>query len=149
MRVVNSEQLKILLVEDDPGDVVLVREALAEREPPLTLDVVGDGVEALSYIRGEGAYASRARPDLILLDLNLPRKSGGEVLAEIKGDPALRTIPVIILTTSQADEDVLRAYRGHANAYVSKPSDFARFRDIVHRIDEFFAGVVSLPPRPA
>jgi len=149
MTTMNNEPLNILLVEDDPGDVVLVREALGEREPPLSLEVVGDGVEAMRFVRAEGVHAASPRPDLILLDLNLPRKSGAEVLAEIKGDPALRTIPVIILTTSNADEDVMRAYRNHANAYVSKPSDFARFREIVHRIDEFFAGVVSLPPHPA
>jgi len=147
--MVKSEPLNILLVEDDPGDVVLVREALAERALPVRLEVVGDGVEAMSYVRAEDGYASRSMPDLILLDLNLPRKSGTEVLAEIKADAALCTIPVIVLTTSKADADVLAAYREHANAYVTKPSDFARFREIVQRIDEFYAGVVRLPPHPA
>src|SRR5581483_7629117 len=136
-------------VEDDPGDVLLVREALAEGEVPNRLEVVSDGVEAMRYVRGEGGYADRARPDLILLDLNLPRKSGAEVLAEIKRDDSLATIPVVVLTTSEAEEDVMGAYRDHANAYVTKPVDFARFRDIVTRIDEFFAGVSQLPPHPA
>jgi CheY-like chemotaxis protein len=106
-------------------------------------------VVAMRFVRREGPHAARERPDLILLDLNLPRKSGAEVLSEIKADPSLRTIPVIVLTTSKAEEDVMRAYRQHANAYVSKPSDFARFREIVHRIDEFFAGTVQLPSHPA
>jgi CheY-like chemotaxis protein len=146
---VPPEKVNVLLVEDDPGDVLLVREALAERELEVNLDVVGDGVEAVRYVRREDDYADRARPDLILLDLNLPRKSGTEVLAEIKGDARLATIPVIVLTTSRAEEDVLRAYREHANAYVTKPPDFARFREIVHRIEEFFTGTVRLPPRSA
>jgi CheY-like chemotaxis protein len=145
----NLEAVNVLLVEDDPGDVLLVREAFSERGLVNRLDVVGDGVEALRYVRGEGDYEGRETPDLILLDLNLPRKSGAEVLAEIKSDPALAMIPVIVLTTSKADEDVMRAYRDHANAYVTKPADFARFREIVDRIDEFFAGVVQLPPRTA
>ncbi len=144
-----DEAVNVLLVEDDPGDVLLVREAFAEGGLANRLEVVGDGVEAMLYVRGEGAYAGSARPDLILLDLNLPRKSGAEVLAEIKRDAALATIPVVVLTTSEAEEDVMRAYCEHANAYVTKPVDFARFREIVHRIDEFFAGVVELPPRTA
>ncbi len=145
----NADAVNVLLVEDDPGDVLLVREAFAERGLVERLDVVGDGVEALRYVRGEGQYASCRTPDLILLDLNLPRKGGAEVLAEIKGDEALATIPVVVLTTSKSDQDVMRAYRDHANAYVTKPADFARFREIVDRIDEFFAGVVQLPPRTA
>ncbi len=145
----SANPVNVLLVEDDPGDVLLVREAFAERGLVKRLDVVGDGVEALRYVRGEGEYAGTQIPDLILLDLNLPRKSGAEVLAEIKGDQALATIPVVVLTTSGADQDVMRAYRDHANAYVTKPADFARFREIVDRIDEFFAGVVQLPPRTA
>jgi len=138
--------VNVLLVEDDPGDVLLVREAFAEGRLENRLDVVGDGVEAMRYVRGEGDYAGRRRPDLILLDLNLPRKSGAEVLAEIKADPALATIPVVVLTTSEAEEDVLRSYQHHANAYVTKPVDFERFREIVHRIDDFFVGIVRLPP---
>jgi CheY-like chemotaxis protein len=145
----NANAVNVLLVEDDPGDVLLVREAFAERGLVKRLDVVGDGVEALRYVRGEGDYAGRETPDLILLDLNLPRKGGAEVLAEIKRDAKLATIPVVVLTTSKADQDVMRAYRDHANAYVTKPADFAHFREIVDRIDEFFAGVVQLPPRPA
>ena len=144
-----TQTVNVLLVEDDPGDVLLVREAFAEREPGARLEVVGDGEEAMRYVRGEGAYAGRERPDLILLDLNLPRKNGAEVLAELKDDAAFTTIPVVILTTSEAEEDVLGAYRRHANAYITKPPDFVRFREIVHRIDEFFADVVELPPRPA
>jgi len=144
-----AEPINLLLVEDDPGDVLLVREALAERDLAQNLKVVGDGVEAVRYVRGEGAYEGRARPDVILLDLNLPRKSGAEVLAEIKADPALAMIPIVVLTTSESEEDVLRAYRHHANAYITKPVDFDRFREIVHQIDDFFVGIVRLPPHPA
>lgn len=143
----NAEPVSVLLVEDDPGDVMLVREALSE-EGANALAVVGDGVEAMRFVRGEGQYADAERPDLVLLDLNLPRKSGAEVLAEIKGDPELHTIPVVVLTTSQADEDVLRSYEMHANAYVTKPVDFERFGEVVKQIDDFFVDVVRLPPRP-
>jgi CheY-like chemotaxis protein len=136
----------ILLVEDDPGDVLLVREALAEHNAGDVLSVVGDGVQAMEYVRGEGDYAQIAPPELVLLDLNLPRKSGSEVLAELKQDPQLATIPVIVLTTSSAEEDVVRAYRQHANAYIIKPLDFDRFKAIVRSIDEFFVGVAELPP---
>jgi CheY-like chemotaxis protein len=142
-----ADLVSVLLVEDDPGDVMLVREAFAEDKVGNTLSVVGDGVEAMQFIRGEGDYAANERPDLVLLDLNLPRKSGAEVLAEIKGDPELYTIPVVVLTTSQAEEDVLRSYEMHANAYVTKPVDFARFGEIVRQIDDFFVGIVKLPPR--
>ncbi|HTZ88001.1 MAG TPA: response regulator, partial [Solirubrobacteraceae bacterium] len=110
---------------------------------------VSDGVEAMEYLRGEGEYAGRARPDLILLDLNLPRKSGAEVLAEIKSDPKLALIPVVVLTTSQSEEDVIRSYKAHANAYITKPVDFERFGEIVHQIDDFFIGIVKLPPKTA
>jgi CheY-like chemotaxis protein len=143
----NAEEISVLLVEDDPGDVMLVREAFAADKVSNTLSVVSDGVEAMRFVRGEGEYAGMARPDLVLLDLNLPRKSGAEVLAEIKGDPRLSTIPVVVLTTSQAEEDVLRSYEMHANAYVTKPVDFDRFGEIVRQIDEFFVGIVRLPPR--
>jgi CheY-like chemotaxis protein len=136
----------VLLVEDDPGDVLLVREALAEHKVANRLDVVGDGVQAIEFLRREGRYASAERPGLVLLDLNLPRKSGTEVLAEVKGDPVLRTIPVVVLTTSEAEDDVLRSYQQHANAYVTKPVDFQRFKQIVQQIDEFFIGLVKLPP---
>lgn len=143
----NADLISVLLVEDDPGDVMLVREAFAADKVGNTLYVVSDGVEAMRFVRGEGEYATIARPDLVLLDLNLPRKSGAEVLAEIKGDPRLSTIPVVVLTTSQAEEDILRSYEMHANAYVTKPVDFDRFGEIVRQIDEFFVGIVRLPPR--
>jgi CheY-like chemotaxis protein len=141
----NAEEISVLLVEDDPGDVMLVREAFAADKVGNTLSVVSDGVEAMRFVRGEGEYAGVERPDLVLLDLNLPRKSGAEVLAEIKSDPQLSTIPVVVLTTSQAEEDVLRSYEMHANAYVTKPVDFDRFGEIVRQIDEFFVGIVRLP----
>ncbi|HXP29184.1 MAG TPA: response regulator [Solirubrobacteraceae bacterium] len=143
----NADLISVLLVEDDPGDVMLIREAFAENKVGNVLSVVNDGVEAMRFVRGEGEYSSLERPDLVLLDLNLPRKSGAEVLAEIKGDPSLSTIPVVVLTTSQAEEDVLRSYEMHANAYVTKPVDFERFGEIVRQIDEFFVGIVKLPPR--
>lgn len=140
-----AELISVLLVEDDPGDVLLIREALAEHKVGNVLSVVSDGVEAMRYVRGEGEYQGRERPGLILLDLNLPRKSGAEVLQEIKSDPELSTIPVIVLTTSDAEEDVIRSYRTHANAYITKPVDFERFRAIVQQIDDFFLGIVKLP----
>jgi CheY-like chemotaxis protein len=143
----NADLISVLLVEDDPGDVLLIKEALADHKVGNVLSTVSDGVEAMKFVRGEGEYAGRERPDLVLLDLNLPRKSGAEVLAEIKGDPELSTIPVIVLTTSEAEEDVMRSYRTHANAYITKPVDFERFRDIVHQIDDFFLGIVRLPSR--
>jgi CheY-like chemotaxis protein len=143
----NADLISVLLVDDDPGDVLLIREAFAEHKVSNELATVNDGVEAVRYVRGEGEYAGRERPDLVLLDLNLPRKGGIEVLAEIKGDPALATIPVIVLTTSEAEEDILRSYQLHANAYITKPVDFERFRNIVHQIDDFFIGIVKLPPR--
>jgi CheY-like chemotaxis protein len=143
-----ADLISVLLVEDDPGDVLLIREAFSEQKVGNVLSVVSDGVQAVEYVRGEGEFAGRERPDLILLDLNLPRKSGTEVLAEIKADPALATIPVIVLTTSEAEQDVLRSYQAHANAYISKPVDFDRFRQVVHKIDDFFIGIVKLPPHP-
>jgi len=145
----NAKLVSILLVEDDPGDVLLIREAFADYNVAGALSTVADGVEAMRFIRGEGEHADREGPDLVLLDLNLPRKSGAEVLAEIKGDPRLATIPVVVLTTSEAEEDVLRSYRLHANAYITKPVDFERFREVLRDIDDFFTGIVKLPPRPA
>jgi CheY-like chemotaxis protein len=144
----NADLPLILLVEDDPGDVLLIREALAEHKVGNSLSVVSDGVMAMEYMRGEGDYAGTERPELVILDLNLPRKSGSEVLAELKGDPSLSMIPVVVLTTSEAEEDVLRSYQLHANAYITKPLNFERFKQIVHQIDEFFMGLVKLPPRP-
>lgn len=143
----NADLISVLLVEDDPGDVLLIREAFADYKVGNVLAAVSDGVEAMKFVRGEGEYAGVERPDLVLLDLNLPRKSGAEVLEEIKSDPCLSMIPVIVLTTSEAEEDVLRSYKMHANAYITKPVDFDRFRDIVHQIDDFFIGIVKLPPR--
>lgn len=140
--------IEVLLVEDDPGDVQLTREAFEEHKVRNRLTVVTDGVDALAYLRREPeVYPDAIRPDLILLDLNLPRIDGREVLSEIKSDPDLRTIPVVVLTTSQADEDIVRSYNLHANAYVTKPVDFDRFIAVVRQIDEFFVSVVKLPPR--
>ena len=136
----------VLLVEDDPGDVLMTREAFDEYLHN-RLDVVNDGADALAYLRKEAPHTDVPRPDLVLLDLNLPRRDGREVLQEIKNDPDLRHIPVIVLTTSQAEEDVLRSYQLHANAYVTKPVDFERFLEVVRQIDEFFVTVVKLPRR--
>jgi CheY-like chemotaxis protein len=143
----DSLPISVLLVEDDPGDVVLIEEAFEHNKVRNTLTIVGDGVEAMKHLRSDAQ-----RPDLVLLDLNLPRKDGREVLAEIKGDPDLRSIPVVVLTTSKAEEDILRSYDLHANAYVTKPVDFNRFIEVVRQIDEFFVTVVKLPahrPPPA
>jgi CheY-like chemotaxis protein len=139
------DPIEVLLVEDDPGDVLLIREAFEDNKVANSLHVVADGVEALAFMRQEGVHAEAPRPDLVLLDLNLPRKDGREVLAEVKSDSALRTIPVVVLTTSQAEEDVLRSYDLHANAYVTKPVDFDRFIGVVRQIDQFFVSVVKLP----
>ncbi|MET8230871.1 response regulator [Micromonospora sp. NPDC005298] len=139
--------IEVLLVEDDPGDVLMTQEAFEEHKLRNRLTVVSDGTEALAYLRQEGQYADVVTPDLILLDLNLPRRDGREVLEEIKKDEQLRRIPVVVLTTSQADEDILRSYQLHANAYVTKPVDFERFISVVRQIDEFFVSVVKLPPR--
>ncbi|HSZ12482.1 MAG TPA: response regulator [Solirubrobacteraceae bacterium] len=144
-----TDLISVLLVDDDPGDVLLVREAFEDNKVGNRLAVVSDGVEAMRYVRGEGQYAGAPRPDLVLLDLNLPRKSGIEVLNEIKSDPSLASIPVIVLTTSDAEADIARAYRLHANAYIAKPVDFERFTQIVHQIDDFFIGLVKLPPSGA
>ena len=141
------ELVDVLLVEDDPGDVLLIQEAFADNKVRNRLHVVSDGVEALSFLRREGEYADVPVPDLILLDLNLPRKDGREVLAEVKADEELSLIPVVVLTTSKAEEDVLRSYKLHANAYVTKPVDFDRFIEVVRQIDEFFVTVVKLPRR--
>jgi CheY-like chemotaxis protein len=138
-----AEPISVLLVEDDPGDVVLIQEAFEHNKVRNTLHVVGDGVEAMEFLRAGN------RPDLILLDLNLPRKDGREVLAEVKGDSAMRSIPIVVLTTSKAEEDILRSYDLHANAYVTKPVDFNRFIEVVRQIDEFFVTVVKLPGQRA
>ena len=139
--------IEVLLVEDDPGDVLMTQEAFEDHKVRNNLTVVKDGAEALAYLRREGRYADAVRPDLILLDLNLPKRDGREVLAEIKKDDDLGRIPVVVLTTSAADEDILRSYQLHANAYVTKPVDFERFIAVIRQIDEFFVSVVKLPPR--
>ncbi|OLE23280.1 MAG: two-component system response regulator [Actinobacteria bacterium 13_1_20CM_3_71_11] len=144
---VPATPIEVLLVEDDPGDVLMTREAFEEHKIGNRLHVVSDGVEALAYLRQEAPFEDATRPDLILLDLNLPRRDGRQVLQEIKCDESLRQIPVVILTTSQHDEDILRSYQLHANAYVTKPVDFDQFIRVVRQIDDFFVSVVKLPPR--
>jgi CheY-like chemotaxis protein len=139
--------MEILLVEDDPGNVLLTQEALGENKYPVIIHDVPDGVAAMAFLRGKPPYANAARPDLVLLDLNLPKKDGREVLAEIKADPDLRSIPVVFLTTSAAEADVLRSYDLHANAYVQKPLDMDQFVDVIQTFDEFFLSVVRLPQR--
>ena len=140
------QAVHVLLVEDDPGDVLMTREAFEHYKLRNVLDVVTDGEQALQFLRRSGDYADAPRPGLILLDLNLPRVDGLEVLAEIKADPVLKVIPVVILTTSQAQQDVLRSYALHANAYVSKPVDFETFMEVIRQIDNFFVTVVKLAP---
>jgi len=139
--------IEILLVEDDPGDVLITREALEHSKLANNLHTVGNGEEALEFLRQEGDHVDAVRPDLVLLDLNLPRRDGREVLAEVKADPELRRIPVVVLTTSQAEEDIVRSYDLHANAYVTKPVDFEQFVHVVRQVDEFFFTVVRLPDR--
>src|SRR5918996_845764 len=138
--------IQVLLVEDNPGDVRLTKEALKEGKLLNQLTVVGDGVEALSFLRKEGIYADALQPELILLDLNLPKKDGREVLAEIKADPNLRRIPVVVLTTSGAEQDILESYNLHANCYVKKPVDLDAFIEVVRSIDNFWLAIVKLPP---
>src|SRR3954454_15930937 len=141
----NGRPIEILLVEDNPGDVRLTIEALKEAKVRNRLSVAKDGVEALAFLRREGSYAQAVRPDLILLDLNLPRKDGREVLAEIKGDASLRSIPVVILTTSRADQDILQSYELHANCYITKPVDLDQFITVVKSIESFWLTIVTLP----
>jgi two-component system, chemotaxis family, response regulator Rcp1 len=141
-----TRAVEILLVEDNPGDVRLTREALREGKVRNNLHVAADGVEAGQFLRREGKFANAVRPDLILLDLNLPRKDGREVLEDIKSDPALRHIPVVVLTSSQAEQDILRAYELHANCYVTKPVDLDQFIHVVHSIEDFWFTIVKLPP---
>ena len=138
--------VEILLIEDNPGDVRLTAESLKENRLLNNLSVVEDGVQALAFLRREGAYASEPRPDLILLDLNLPRKDGREVLAVIKADPGLRRIPVVVLTTSQAEEDILKSYNLNANCYITKPVTLDRFIAVVKSIENFWLTIVTLPP---
>ena len=138
----DSQPISVLLVEDDPGDVVLIEEAFEHNKVRNSLKIVGDGVEAMEFLRNP----ANSRPDLVLLDLNLPRKDGREVLAEVKEDPQLKRIPVVVLTTSKDEEDILRSYNLHANCYITKPVDFDKFVSVVKTIDDFWLTVVKLPP---
>lgn len=140
-----ARPIEVLLVEDDPGDVVMTQEALADHEVPSNLHVVMNGEDAIAYLHRRGEFADAPRPDLVLLDLNLPRRNGREVLRDIKDDPDLRRIPIVVLTTSEAESDVHAVYDLHANAYVRKPGDFVQYVATVRAIDDFFAEVVRLP----
>jgi CheY-like chemotaxis protein len=142
-----SQPIEVLLVEDDPGDVLMTQEAFADYKIANKLNIVTNGEDAIAYMRKVGRFAGVRTPDLVLLDLNLPRRNGREVLRDIKEDPALRRVPIVVLTTSEAEEDVLAAYDLHANAYVRKPVDFEQFVAAVRAIDDFFITVVRLPPR--
>ncbi|HEY3475127.1 MAG TPA: response regulator [Anaerolineales bacterium] len=143
----NQERpIEILLVEDNPGDVRLTQEVFKEGKVRNKLNVAWNGEEALAYLRREGRFAHATRPDVILLDLNLPRKGGREVLAEIKADPKLKCIPVVVLTTSQADQDIVESYNQHANCYIVKPVDLDHFINVVRTIEGFWLQIVKLPP---
>lgn len=142
-----SKNIEILLVEDNPADIRLAQEAFKDAKVRNILYTVGDGVEAMAFLRREGKYADVGRPDLILLDLNLPKKDGREVLAEIKADDHLKLIPVVILTVSKDEEDILKTYKLHANCYITKPIDFEQFMKVVKSIEEFWLTIVKLPPK--
>jgi CheY-like chemotaxis protein len=142
-----SQAIEVLLVEDDPGDVLMTQEAFKDYKIANNLSVVTNGEDAIAYLRKQGRFAGVCTPDLVLLDLNLPRRDGREVLREVKADPELRRIPVVVLTTSDAEDDVLVSYDLHANAYVRKPVDFEQFVAAVRAIDDFFITVVRLPTR--
>jgi CheY-like chemotaxis protein len=145
MTIKNGRPVEILLVEDNPGDVRLTKEALKEGKVANNLHVAMDGMEALAFLRKEGEYKDKPRPDLILLDLNLPKKDGREVLEEIKQDASLKKIPVVILTTSQDEADILKTYKLHANCYITKPVDLNQFIKVVHSIEDFWLTLVKLP----
>jgi two-component system, chemotaxis family, response regulator Rcp1 len=142
----NGRPIEILLVEDNPGDVRLTIESLKESKVRNNLNVASDGVEALAFLRCQGKFKDAPRPDIILLDLNLPKKDGREVLAEIKGDNELKRIPVVIITTSKAEEDILRTYDLHANCYITKPVNLDQFMQVVKAIEDFWLMIVKLPP---
>jgi len=146
-RAVVFGPVEILLVEDNPADVRLTREALNSDRLWNNLSVAKDGVEAMAYLRRQGRFAAAPRPDLILLDLNLPKKDGREVLAEIKADPNLMRIPVVVLTTSDAEEDILKTYGLHANCYITKPVDLRQFMKVLKSIEDFWLAIVKLPPK--
>ncbi len=139
--------IEILLVEDNPGDVRLTREALADAKVANHLGVASDGIDALQYLRRTGKHKDAIRPDLILLDLNLPKKDGRQVLDEIKADPDLRRIPVVVITSSEAEQDIVKSYDLHANCYVSKPLDLSQFVRVVRSVEDFWMTIVKLPPR--
>jgi len=141
-----GDPVEILLAEDNPGDAKLTKKALERGQIANNLHVVTDGVETLKFLRQEGDYADESRPDLVLLDLNMPRKDGKEVLEEIKADDELKRIPVVVLTSSEAEEDIIQSYDLHANAYLTKPVDFDGFLDIIGRIEDFWLTVVKRPP---
>ncbi len=141
----DAAPIEVLLVEDSPGDVRLTREAFKDAKVHINLHVASDGAKAMAFLKRDGEYASAPRPDLILLDLNLPKKDGREVLAEIKEDPVLKTIPVVVLTTSSSEADILRSYQLHANCYITKPVGLEGFLTVVKSIDSFWLSVVRLP----
>ncbi len=143
----HEKPVEILLVEDNPGDVRLTKEAFKEAKVRNNINVVMDGVEAMAYLRREGEYAEAIRPDIVLLDLNLPKKDGREVLAEVKADDDLKRIPVVILTTSKAEEDIVKTYNLHANCYITKPVDLDQFMIVVKTIEDFWLSIVKLPPK--
>ena len=147
MKRLDALAVDILLVEDNPGDVRLTKEALRDAKVLNEIFIARDGVEAMEILRRKGKFSKVPLPDLILLDLNLPKKDGREVLAEIKEDPILKHIPVVILTTSKADEDIIKTYNLHANAYITKPVDLNRFAEIIHVLNEFWFTIVKLPPK--
>ncbi len=147
MKTNEGRAIEILLVEDSPSDAELTIEALRDAKVRNRLSTVEDGVQAMQFLRRQGQYAHAPVPDVILLDLNLPRKDGREVLAELKADEDLKLIPVVVLTTSRAEQDVLRAYRSHANCYITKPVDFKQFLEVVRCIESFWLFVVTLPPK--
>ena len=142
----NLRPINLLLVEDSPTDQLMTREALEHAKVLLNLHVVEDGIQTMDFLRRTGKFAAAPRPDLILLDLNLPRKDGREVLSEIKSDPALKKIPVVVLTTSKAAEDIAHAYGAHANCFITKPVGFANFNEVMRSIEKFWFTVASLPP---
>jgi CheY-like chemotaxis protein len=147
MDLAKTKPIEILLVEDSPSDTALTVEAIKAGKVVNTLNSVEDGVEALAYLRRRGKYKNAAKPDLIMLDLNLPRKDGWEVLAEIKSDPVLKIIPIIVLTTSRSDQDILRSYELNANCYITKPVDFNHFIEVIKCIKNFWLTIVTLPPK--
>ena len=149
MKQGGGKPIDILLVEDNPGDVMLVEEVLSDSKVRNRLHVVSDGEQAMEFVRRQGKHAGAPRPDLILLDLNLPKKSGREVLREVKTHPDLKTIPVVVLTSSKSDDDVVNSYELHANAYILKPVDFHQFMKVMRAIEDFWFVTVKLPPRPA